>query len=68
MCPARHDRKAPVTHHDFDLSQVLEQLQSDDSGDLVRQMDSFLYQELIDAEATDVVKADRHERTLARTT
>jgi len=57
-----------VTHHDFDLSQVLEQLQSDDSGDLVRQMDSFLYQELIDAEATDVVKADRHERTLARTT
>lgn len=32
-----------MTHHDFDLSTVLEQLRSDESGDLVRQMASFLY-------------------------
>jgi transposase-like protein len=57
-----------VTHHDFDLSEVLGALQSDESGDLVRQMVSFLYQALIDAEATEVVQAERHERTLSRTT
>jgi transposase-like protein len=57
-----------MTHHDFDLSEVLSALQSDESGDLVRQMVSFLYQALIDAEATEVVQAERHERTLARTT
>lgn len=68
MCPARHERKTPVTHNDFDLSKVLEQLKSDESGDLVRQMVTFLYQALIDAEATDVVQAERHERTLSRTT
>ena len=67
MCPARHERKTPVTHNDFDLSEVLEQLKGDESGDLVRQMVTFLYQALIDAEATDVVKAERHERSLART-
>jgi len=67
MCPARHERKTPVTHNDFDLSEVLEQLKGDESGDLVRQMVTFLYQALIDVEATDVVKAERHERSLART-
>ena len=56
-----------MTQHDFDLSEVLEQLKNDDSGDLVRQMVSFLYQALIDAEATEVVQAERHERTLTRT-
>ena len=57
-----------MTHHDFDLSEVLEQLRSDESGDLVRQMVSLLYQALIDAEATEVVQAKRHGRPLARTT
>ncbi len=57
-----------MTHNDFDLSEVLEQLQSDESGDLVRQMVTFLYQALIDAEATEVIQADRHERSLTRTT
>jgi putative transposase len=68
MCPARHERNTPVTHNDFDLSAVLEQLRSDESGDLVREMVAFLYQALIDAEATEVVQAERHERSLARTT
>jgi len=57
-----------MTHHDFDLSDVLEQLKSDQSGDLVREMVTFLYQALIDAEASEVIQAERHERTLARTT
>ena len=43
-------------------------LQSDESGDLVRQMVGFLYQALIEAEATEVVQAERHERTPSRTT
>ena len=46
-----------MTQHDFDLSEVLSALQSDESGDLVRQMLAFLYQALIDAEATEVVQA-----------
>ena len=57
-----------MTHHDFDLSEVLEQLRSDESGDLVRQMARFLYQALIDVKATEVVQAERHKRTLSRTT
>ena len=57
-----------MAHNDFDLSEVLEQLQSDESGDLVRQMVTFLYQALIDAEATEVIQAERHERSLTRTT
>ena len=56
-----------MTHHDFDLSEVLEQLQNDESGDLVRQMVTVLYQALIDTEATGVIQAQRHERTLSRT-
>ena len=57
-----------MTQTDFDLSTVLDALQSDESGDLVRQMVRFLYQALIDAEASEVIQAARHERTLARTT
>ena len=61
-------KETPVTQTDFDLSTVLDALQSDESGDLVRQMVRFLYQALIDAEASEVIQAARHERTLARTT
>jgi len=57
-----------MTHHDFDLSDVLEQLRSDESGDLVREMVAVLYQALIDTEASEVIQAERHERSLARTT
>jgi transposase-like protein len=56
-----------VTHPDFDLSEVLDQLRSDESGDLVRQMAELVYQLLIDAEATNVLQAEPHERTLTRT-
>ena len=47
-----------MTQTDFDLSAVLDALQSDESGDLVRQMVRFLYQALIDAEASEVVGAE----------
>lgn len=57
-----------MTHYDFDLSDVLEQLRSDESGDLVREMVALLYQALIDSEASEVIQAERHERSLARTT
>ena len=57
-----------MTQPDFDLSHVLEQLRNDDSGDLVREMVMFLYQALIDSEATTVIQAERHERTAERTT
>ena len=56
-----------MTQHDFDLSNVLEQLQSDESGDLVRQMVTLLYQALIDTEVAGVIQAGRHERSLLRT-
>jgi len=55
-----------MTHHDFDLSDVLERLQNDESEDMVRQMVDLLYQALTEAEATEVVQAQRHERSLAR--
>ena len=67
MCQARHERNTPRTHHDFELSEVLSALRSDESGDLARPMVTLLYQVLIDAEATEVVQAGRHERTIART-
>ncbi len=51
-----------MTHRDCDLSEVLGALQSDESGDLVRQMVAFLYQALIDVEATEAVEVERGER------
>ena len=57
-----------MTQTDFDLSAVLDALGSDESGDLVRQMVTFLYQALIEAEASEAIGAGRHERTLSRTT
>ena len=56
-----------MTHHDFDLSEVLSALQSDESGDLVRPIVTLLYQVLIDVEATEGVQGSRHERTITRT-
>lgn len=43
-------------------------LQSDESGHLDRQMASFLHQVVIDAEATEVGQAERHDRTHSHTT
>ena len=43
VSPARHERKTPVSHNDFDLFEVLGTLRSDENGDLVRQMVGFLF-------------------------
>lgn len=56
-----------MIHHDLDLSEVLGARQCDESGGLVRQMISFFYHVLLDAEATEVVQVERQKRTLART-
>jgi putative transposase len=65
---ARHERNAPMTHHDFDLSALAERLEERPDLDLVREMVSMLYQALIDAEATEAIGADRFERSLTRST
>lgn len=57
-----------MTQPEFDLSDALEQLRSDESGDLIRQMVTFLYQALIDSEATNAIGAELHERSVTRTT
>ena len=41
---------------------MLSALQSDESGDLFHQMVGFLYEALIDAEATTEIQIERHER------
>jgi len=43
------------------VSDLSEQLQDDENVGLVLQMVTSLYQALIDAEATEVIQAERHE-------
>ena len=57
-----------MTHLDFDLSTLAERIAESPDVDLVREMVTFLYQALIDVEATDAIGAERHERVLTRTT
>ena len=57
-----------MTHHDFDPSELLDALRERPDLDLVRQMVEFLFQALIDAEATERIGAEPHERTATRTT
>ena len=57
-----------MTHHDFDPSELLDALRERPDLDLVRQMVGFLYQALIEAEATEVIGAEPHERSGTRTT
>lgn len=45
------------------LLQITELLRSADGGDMVRQMLGFMFQALIDAEATSVIGAAPHERS-----
>jgi len=57
-----------VTHHDSDPSELLDALRERPDLDLVREMVGFLYQALIDVEATEVIGAEPHERSATRTT
>ena len=57
-----------MTHHDFDPSELLDALREHPDLDLVRQMVGFLYQALIEAEASEAIGAEPHERSATRTT
>ena len=57
-----------MTHQEFDLSALADRLHGHPDVDLVAEMVTFLYQALIDAEATEHIGAAFHERRLTRTT
>ena len=57
-----------MTHQEFDLSAFTNRVHERPDLDLVREMVTFLYQALIDQEATDHIGAEPHERSLTRTT
>ena len=57
-----------MAHQEFDLSALVDALDQRPDLDLVREMVTFLYQALIDAEATEQIGAEPHERSLTRTT
>ena len=51
----------------FDLSELLDALRAGGDVDLIRSSVEMVLQALIDAEATEVIGAGRHERTESRT-
>ena len=57
-----------MTQQQFDPSALLDALQERPDLDLVREMVRFLYQALIDSEATERIGAEPHERSIMRTT
>jgi putative transposase len=57
-----------MTQNQFDPSMLLDAFHDRSDLDLVREMVGFLYQALIDIEATEVIGAEPHERTVTRTT
>ncbi len=57
-----------MTQYQFDPSTLLDAFHDRPDLDLVREMVGFLYQALIDIEATEVIGAEPHERTVTRTT
>jgi transposase-like protein len=56
-----------MTQYQFDPSALLDAFHDRPDLDLVREMVGFLYQALIDIEATEVIGAEPHERTITRT-
>jgi putative transposase len=57
-----------MTQNQFDPSALFDAFHDRPDLDLVREMVGFLYQALIDIEATEVIGAGPHERTITRTT
>ena len=51
-----------MTQYQFDPSTLLDAFHDRPDLDLVREMVGFLYQALIDIEATEVIGAEPHER------
>jgi putative transposase len=56
-----------MTQQEFDPSALLDALDDRPDLDLVREMVAWLYQALIDAEATERIGAEPHERSITRT-
>jgi len=57
-----------MTHQEFDLSALTDRLHEHPDVDLVAEIVAFLYQALIDQEATEQIGAALHELSLTRTT
>ena len=57
-----------MAQQQFDATALLDALQDRPDLDVVREMVAWLYQALIDAEATEVIGAEPHERSITRTT
>lgn len=58
---------SPVTHSEFDLSELLDAVRAGGDIDVIRRSVEWVLQALIDAEATGVIGARPHERTETRT-
>jgi transposase-like protein len=56
-----------VTHTDHDLSELLAAIKAGDMTDKIRSSLEWVLQQLIEAEATAFIGAERHERTDTRT-
>jgi putative transposase len=52
----------PMALDQFDVFQLLDALRADDGVDLVRDLVRLVLQELVEAEATEVIGAGRYER------
>lgn len=66
-CPGRYDKEfKPTAQHDFDPYALLDALRAGEDIDLVRQSVEYVLQALIEAEATEVIGASRHERSDTR--
>src|SRR5207244_11094590 len=57
----------PVTLTDLDLSELLATLQAGEVTDTIRTSLEWILQQLIEAEATATIGAERHQRTESRT-
>ncbi len=55
-----------MTHYDLDLSEMLHAIQSGEHAGLLRTMVTFLYQSPTEAEASEQVGADRHQRSVIK--
>ena len=56
-----------MTHPEFDLSELLDALRAGDMNDAIRTSLQWVLQQLIEAEATELIGAAPHERTDTRT-
>jgi putative transposase len=70
MCTAKHASKeiSPMALSDSALSELAEVFRTGEGTDFIRECVRVAMQELIDAEATAAIGADRYERTESRVT